>query len=67
MRTPFFAIAMLGSMLGAAACAPAADVDPACFNRKSDKIGGPFSLTSHTGARIVPMSARKRSTRSARP
>jgi protein SCO1 len=53
MRTPFFAIAMLGSMLGAAACAPAADVDPACFNRKSDKIGGPFSLTSHTGARVT--------------
>ena len=53
MRTAFFAISMLGSMLGAAACSPAADVDPACFNRTSDKIGGPFSLTSHTGARVT--------------
>jgi protein SCO1/2 len=39
--------------LGAASCSAATDVDPACFNRTSDKIGGPISLTSHTGARVT--------------
>jgi protein SCO1/2 len=48
--------------LGAAACSPATDVDPACFNRTSDKIGGPLSLTSHTGARITEDSFKGRKT-----
>src|SRR5262245_17050448 len=39
----------------AAACSPSskADVDPACFNRSSEQIGGPFRLTSHTGATVT--------------
>jgi protein SCO1/2 len=58
MRSALLAILALG----AAACSPVADVDPSCFNRTSDKIGGPLSLTSHTGARITEDSFKGRKT-----
>ena len=52
MRTGCFLVAIV--ML-AAACSPSAksDVDPACFNRSSEQIGGPFKLTAHTGATVT--------------
>lgn len=52
MRTGCFLIAIAAL---AAACSPSAkgDVDPACFNRSSEQIGGPFRLTSHTGATVT--------------
>ena len=53
MRCAPFAIAMLASVLAATACSKVEGVDPACFNRTSEKIGGPLALTSHTGARIT--------------
>lgn len=62
MRSALLAILALGPFLAAGACSPAADVDPACFNRTSDKIGGPLSLTSHTGARITEDSFKGRKT-----
>jgi len=39
----------------AAACSPDrhAGVDPACFTRTSEAIGGPLSLISNTGARVT--------------
>jgi protein SCO1 len=51
MRIFLFALAAL-----AAGCSPSertAKADPACFNRSSPKIGGPFRLTSHTGAPVT--------------
>lgn len=48
-------------MLAASACAPEA-VDAACFNRASGKVGGPFALTSHTGARLTEDSFKGRKT-----
>ncbi len=39
-----------------AGCSPSggmAKADPACFNRASAKIGGPFKLTSQTGAPVT--------------
>jgi protein SCO1/2 len=37
---------------GLAACNPAAGdpPDPSCFRRSSEKVGGPFHLTAHTGS-----------------
>jgi protein SCO1/2 len=43
------------------ACSPQA-VEAACFNRSSDKIGGPFMLTAHTGARLTEDSFKGRKT-----
>jgi protein SCO1 len=40
------------AFLATASCSPEA-VDAACFNRGSDKVGGPFTLTAHTGARMT--------------
>jgi len=39
----------------AAACSPGPGtaVDPSCFNRSSDRIGGPFRLTAHNGAPVT--------------
>ncbi len=50
MRTYFIALAAL-----ATACSPAAKTaaDPACFNRSSEQIGGPFRLTAHNGAPVT--------------
>ena len=62
MRSALLAVLALGPFLAAGACSPAVDVDPACFNRTSDKIGGPLSLTSHTGARITEDSFKGRKT-----
>jgi len=41
--------------LSAAACSPdrQAGVDPACFTRTSEAIGGPLSLISNTGVRVT--------------
>jgi protein SCO1/2 len=47
--------------LAAAACSQTG-ADPACFNRTSEKIGGPFSLTSHTGTRVTEDSFKGRKT-----
>ena len=62
MRSALLAILALGPMLAGGACSPVADVDPSCFNRSSDKIGGPLSLTSHTGARVTEDSFKGRKT-----
>ena len=39
----------------AAACSPGPEtaVDASCFNRSSDRIGGPFRLTAHNGAPVT--------------
>lgn len=52
MRTGYLFVAIAAL---AAACSPSAksDVDPACFNRSSEQIGGPFKLTAHTGAPVT--------------
>jgi protein SCO1/2 len=52
MRSACLAILAPVLALAATACSQTG-VDPACFNRTSEKIGGPFSLTSHTGARVT--------------
>ncbi len=62
MLTAAAAVLVCG-VLGLAACSRPADekpgtakpagVDASCFNRVSDKIGGPISLISQTGARIT--------------
>ena len=38
-----------------AACSPTtgSSADPACFKRSSEDVGGPFKLTSHTGATVT--------------
>jgi protein SCO1/2 len=45
------AILTLAALAGGA-CTPE-PVDAACFSRASSEIGGPISLTSHTGARVT--------------
>lgn len=62
MRSVLLAILALGPMLAAGGCSAATDVNPACFSRTSEKIGGPFSLTSHTGARVTQDSFKGRKT-----
>lgn len=65
-RPPVRAIAALSLL--AAACsdgqgASVASGAPAdCFNRTSDSIGGPFSLTSHTGATMTEADFKGRTT-----
>lgn len=46
----------------ATACSKADGVDPACFNRTSEKVGGPFALTSHQGTRVTEESFKGRDT-----
>lgn len=61
MRTAILALAVLS----AAACSPAAEragIDPACFTRTSEAIGGPFSLISNTGTRVTEESFKGRKT-----
>jgi protein SCO1 len=48
MRSALLAILALT----ASACSQTG-ADTACFTRTSDRIGGPISLTSHTGARVT--------------
>jgi protein SCO1 len=66
MRTGLLAIALIAPSafaLGlASACSGADDVDPACFNRTSEAVGGPFSLTSHQGVRVTEESFKGRKT-----
>jgi len=55
------------SLFGLAACGnsggPAPpEADTACFSRASDRIGGPISLTAHTGARMTQDNFRGRKT-----
>ena len=59
--TPLTALA---TALLVAACTPETKVsaDPSCLTRSSDKIGGPFSLISHTGERITEANFRGRKT-----
>lgn len=50
------AFPILGMGLALSACSPGektAGVDPACFNRTSDKIGGPISLIAEDGSRVT--------------
>lgn len=61
MRSALLAIAMLLSA-AASACGRPGDVDPACFNRTSEKVGGPFALTSHQGVRVTEESFKGRKT-----
>ncbi len=63
MRCALFALATLApAVLGlTAACSPE-DVDPACFNRTSEVIGGPFSLTSQTGTHVTENTFKGRKT-----
>jgi protein SCO1/2 len=61
MRQALLAIALFLPAM-ASACSRPDDVDPACFNRTSEKVGGPFALTSHQGVRVTEESFRGRKT-----
>ena len=61
MRMALSAIALLLPVM-AAACSGRDDVDPACFNRTSEKVGGPFALTSQQGTRVTEESFKGRKT-----
>lgn len=52
MRNALVATAMLAALSGAA-CSGAEDVDPACFTRTSEAIGGPLSMTMQNGAHVT--------------
>ncbi len=47
------------ALLAAACDAPAdtASADPGCFNRTTTEIGGPFTLTDHTGVEMTEQDA----------
>jgi protein SCO1/2 len=46
---------LIAATTALAACSPSnrSGVDPACFSRSSEQIGGPFKLTAHTGATMT--------------
>lgn len=49
----FLAPGLLLALATACSPGPGTAVDPSCFNRSSDRIGGPFRLTAHNGAPVT--------------
>lgn len=66
MRLPLFSLALLVAACGPAApkrdMASAADASPSCLKRSSEKLGGPFHLSSQDGSPTTQDNFRGRKT-----